>query len=92
MTNELIFLGSIAFMTCAMWFWLMAHTMKAYARREDVYLKIIRSLENRISAKDLAGYMALESEDQKAAKPQMGFARDDEAEARIAAMKIAGEM
>ncbi len=90
MNTELLFLGSMAFMTCVMWFWILAHTMREYARREDVYLKIIRSLENRLSAKDLAGYMALESEDRRAQAPTVAFSRDDEAEARIAAMK-AGE-
>ena len=81
------FIGVMCLVGVGLPFVVMQQAMRQYVRREAVYLKIIRSLENRLSAKDLAGFMALESEDQKAAQPAVGFARDDEAEARIAAQK-----
>jgi len=81
------FIGVMCFLGVGLPFFVMQQVIRQYVRREAEYLKIIRSLENRLSAKDLAGYMALESEDQKAQAPTVGFARDDEAEAQIAALK-----
>lgn len=45
-------------------------------RREAELFKIIRSLENRLSAKDLTGFMALEDTDRgRAAPPQKASAQ-----------------
>lgn len=52
------------------------------ARREGELYKIIRSLENRISAKDLTGFMALEDTDRAREKPSR---IDKEAALRLAA-------
>lgn len=84
---DLYFVGAMCLLGVGLPFFVMQQVIRQYIRREGEYLKIIRSLENRLSAKDLAGYMALESEDQKVQQPAVGFARDDAAEARIAALK-----
>jgi len=81
------FVGVMCFLGVGLPFFVMQQVIRQYIRREAEYLKIIRSLENRLSAKDLAGFMALESEDHKAQQPAVGFARDDATEAQIAAMK-----
>lgn len=62
------------------WFVLrMAHETRA---RELDYLRMIKDLQNRLTAKDLHGYIALRSQD---APNSTGFGpRDDEAMARIA--------
>ena len=43
--------------------------VRRYLRREAEYLKQIRSLENRIHAKDINTYVGLESEDAKRRAP-----------------------
>lgn len=56
-------------------------------RREKAYLEIIKRLENRLSAKDLTGYMALE--DSAKHREQASLPRDPtpEEEAYLAAMR-----
>ena len=58
---------------------------KRFDSERQSYLKMIKDLQNRITAKDLSGYMTLDSKDNK---PQVPHRMTDEEEARIAAVRM----
>jgi len=59
-----------------------------HKQRETEYLKIIRDLHNRLTAKDLSGYMALRTESEKPPSTNPYGMRSDEAEAEMEEMQL----
>lgn len=64
----LVFLVAF-FVQFGAWVWLFLRIHAWEAEREAGYLKLIRGLQNQLSAKDLAGYMALQNHDRKIDSP-----------------------
>jgi hypothetical protein len=68
------------------WSWFVLRLSKETRARELDYLKIVRDLQNRLTAKDINGYVALRSQDEA---PIRDFGpRDDAAMAKIAAERV----
>lgn len=64
------------------WAWFVLRMARETRARELDYLRMIKDLQNRLTAKDIQGYLTLHGQDTPSST---GFgSRDDEAMARIA--------
>lgn len=69
-------------------FYISTLESKRAKEREAEYLKMIKSLENRITAKDIQGFNYLEAAQREDTQEERGQTRSDEDEARIAEMRV----
>jgi hypothetical protein len=81
-TELLIAAVLVANTVACLWYlaWNTQQVARSGVEREQRLLKLIRDLQNRLSAKDLTGYMALrESDAPQVPEPQFGRSDADEA-------------
>lgn len=91
--SEMYFLAALVF--CLIQFgvcvWYVGRIEARANQREANLLRMIKSLENKLSAKDIQGYIALQAEDGLKAIPKPPD-RSDVGEAELEAARFSGSM
>jgi DNA-binding transcriptional MerR regulator len=83
-------MATILLFVLAAYFVSQVRLLKIYERREEQFFALIKQLQNKVAAKDISAYLALESEDRKSSAPEATkfLAGNDQNEAAIEAARL----